>query len=89
MERFRGTPRGSRGKVRERGGGLRSGPFLLALLVALIPMGAFRSGSVPLGSSTLAAQVSRTGEVVVLGAVFDRTQNVPVSQAWVQLAWIA
>jgi hypothetical protein len=76
-----------------QGSGLaRAGRWILAplLAVALVLLPAERplGAGARWGHSALSAQARLPAEVVVVGGVFDRAQNVPVPQAWIQLAWV-
>jgi hypothetical protein len=63
-------------------------PPLFAAVLVLLPAQASLDGGGRWGWSALFAQARFSAEVVVVGSVLDRTQNVPVPQAWVQLAWL-
>lgn len=61
---------------------------LLALALVLLPAQAPLGVGAGWGYSTLSAQARLPAEVVVVGGVFDRAQDVPVPQAWIQLSWM-
>jgi len=75
------------GSGRARAGRWLLSPLFAIVLVLLPAQASLRVGT-GWGHSALSAQARFQGEVVVVGGVYDRAQNVPVPQAWIQLAWV-